>query len=443
MDQPVQRLISRLKEHLSDQRLADLICNEGSSVERLIARLHLAVCARCKLSQEEFEELRSIRVMQRDRELFDEPIPEAPLEQFLQKLKMELEQSEPLPKPSGLRIPKISFLEHFSMNPALVTCMVFAFGTILSFCFWWQQRAPRIGENALLVRAEKWDRPATQGVVYQAVRITMTKQTQKQTISHSIYRDVEGKRKPKAVKLDTTVEHVKNTLIEAGLNWDEPLSASGYQSWHDGQHIREDHIARAGAHLLKLTTTVPDGLVSEQSITVRDTDFHPVQRTVALRDSGTVEIAEVDFKVLPWAAVSSDVFEPMADVSSSLAATRAPVLEFPRLPQIVTEQQLDEAELNARLMLNQLHADNGEQIAIHRQRQEIVVEGVVETEERKRELQAQLRVVPHLTVAIQSEGEFKDAPLSSNPTEFRWVRCRMPFRHLHNCWRNVDAASAR
>ncbi len=64
------------------------------------------------------------------------------------------------PKQGGLRASWKSFLELSPMNPALVVCMVFGFATILSFSFWWQQRAPRIGENALLVRAEKWTQRA-------------------------------------------------------------------------------------------------------------------------------------------------------------------------------------------------------------------------------------------------------------------------------------------
>jgi hypothetical protein len=417
MDRPLRRLTARLKEHLSDKQLADLICDDGSVVDRLIARLHLARCARCKLSQEEFEGPRSSRVMDRDRELFDEPIPEAPLEEFLQRLKGRLEQSGPPPKRRLLRVPKITLLEHFPMNPALVTCMVFAFATLLSFCFWWQQRVPRIGENALLVRAEKWDRPASEGVVYQAVRITLTKQTKKETVARSIYRDVQGKRQPKQVKLNNTEEQLRSTLTEAGLDWDEPLSASGYQSWHDRQHIREDHIARAGNHLLRLTTTVPDGLVAEQSLTVRDTDFHPVQRTVELRDSGTVEIAELDFKVLPWNAVDANAFEPLDIPLTAVGTTPARVLPFLRLPAIPTEAQLDEAELGARLMLNQLHADSGEPIEIHRSAQGVTVDGLVETEKRRRELQAGLQTVPNVIFAVQSDESLKANPSPANAVQ--------------------------
>jgi len=76
-------------------------------------------------------------------------------------------------------------------------------------------------------------------------------------------------------------------------------------------------------------------------------------------------------------------------------------------------EQLDESELDARLVLNQLHADTGEQIELHRRKHEIEIEGVVETDERKRQLQLQLRSVPHVVVSIQSAADLREIPVSA------------------------------
>jgi len=292
----------------------------------------------------------------------------------------------------------------------MVLCVV----TAVSFCFWWQKLLPNISSNALLMRAERWDTSslaASGGVVFQSVRIT----TPDETMESSIYRDVQGRRRTPQVKLDAKEDQLRNTLIRAGLDWDEPISASNYQGWHDHQHVREDKIVRTGSHLLKLTTTVPEGSVAEQSLTVRDTDFHPVQRTVAFRDRRTVEIAEVDFKILPWSAVDANVFEPAIGVETEVTIAPARVLSFPRIPEKLSEGELDETELGARLILNQLHADTGEQIEIDRVPQEVEVKGLVETDERKRELQTQLRIVPHLKVSIQSLADLKNNPDVNDP----------------------------
>jgi hypothetical protein len=417
MEKLLRQLIPSLNNHLSDDQLASLFCGELSLKERWIAQRHLATCWPCRLRREELEGPRADRFFEhylivRPREA----LPEEREREFSRKLRLQI-QSAALQRRKALRFPTISLPELSPMSPALVICMVFGFATILSFSFWWQQRAPRITSNALLVRAEKWDTTAlapTHGVVYQAVRITMTDQSEKETINHSIYRDTQGKRKPRRFELDRTEAQIKNTLIAAGLDWNEPLSASDYQQWHDRQHVREDHIAWAGSHLLRLTTTVPQGVVAEQSLTVRDTDFHPVRRTVALRDNGTVEIAEVDFKILPWGAVNPDVFEPLETASVAAPIIPARVLPFPHLPAIPTEEQLDAAELGARLVLNQLRADTGEPIAVHRGSQSVIVDGLVETEERRRALQAALQMVPHVTDAIQSNERLQTNPPASS-----------------------------
>ncbi len=141
-----------------------------------------------------------------------------------------------------------------------------------------------------------------------------------------------------------------------------------------------------------------------------------MRRTVALRDVGTVEIAELDYKVLPWSDVSADVFEPIGNIASSSRVSGAPVLHLPRMLQGPTSQQLDEAELGARLILNQLHADSGEQIEIRRDSDNVRVEGIVDTDERKRQLQTQLRLVPHVVASVQSVADLKNFSASAGLT---------------------------
>jgi hypothetical protein len=75
-----------------------------------------------------------------------------------------------------------------------------------------------------------------------------------------------------------------------------------------------------------------------------------------------------------------------------------------------TFEELEETELAARLILNQLHADVGEQIEIHRTAQGVEVEGLVETDERKHELSAQLMTVPRLKISIQSAEHLRENP---------------------------------
>jgi hypothetical protein len=416
--QLLKNLIPNLQDHLSDGRMASLFCNELPFVERLIAKWHLAKCWHCRVRQGDLEGRRANAMMDFYRDALnseDLELSAGPRAQFARRLELHIERLPPR-RWWAIRLPKISLLPVRAMNPSLAFFGLLAFTSTIYLLFWWQhQRVPDITSNTLLVRAERWDSSnlaMASGVVYQSVRITAPTLT----MERSIYRDLEGKRSLKPVKLIATQERLKAELARAGVNWDEPISASDYQTWHDHQHVRADKIVRDGTHLLRLTTIAPDSSVSPQSLTVRDTDFHPVRRTVALRDIGTVEIAELDFKILPWSAVRADVFEATGGMSSPEPTSRTRVLQLPKMPQIVTQEQLDEAELGTRLVLNQLHADNGEQIEIHPDPQKVEVEGVVETDERKRQLQMQLRMVPHVVVSILSVADLKNTPADSSAT---------------------------
>jgi len=77
------------------------------------------------------------------------------------------------------------------------------------------------------------------------------------------------------------------------------------------------------------------------------------------------------------------------------------------LPMRLTDAQADEAELQARLVLNQVHADTSERIEIRRGVAAVHVEGIVATEARKREISRYLSQVPHIASAIRSFQELK------------------------------------
>lgn len=407
----MRRFIPGLEDHLTDDRIVSLFSRELPFVQRLVARWHLAQCWQCRVRQADLEGPRVDQVMHDFHDAIETEqlvLPVEPEAEFTRWLKVHMQQPVPLQRrPFGFL--NISVPELPPMNPALITCVVLCIAALVSFSvFLWQQRAPNITSNALLVRAEGWDRAnlsSSASVVYQVVRITASGRT----MDRSIYRDTQGKRQPRRAKLTVREEQLKVALVKAGVDWDEPISASSYQKWHDHQNVREDQITRAGSHLLKLTTQVPEGSVSEQSLTVRDTDFHPVRRAIAFRDSGTVEIAELDFKLLPWSSVNASVFEPIGSIESAGMLSPPRVLIFPRMPERLSEDQLDEIELGARLRLNQLHADTGEQIEIARTEQGVEVRGLVETNERKRALQTQLATMPHVTVSIQSVSDLKNS----------------------------------
>ena len=177
-----------------------------------------------------------------------------------------------------------------------------------------------------------------------------------------------------------------------------PSRQCAFKEWHDRQALKKDEVERSGDDLMTLTTNVPEGSVAAESLTVRRADFHPVARTVQFRESGTVEIAELDYAVLGWNAVNDSIFEP---IPSELGA----VPRHLAIPSLPTREELDEVELEARLVLSRLNADSTEQLEFSRSNNGIIINGVVETKERKNSLLAQLRRLPHVTSSIFSLEE--------------------------------------
>jgi DNA-directed RNA polymerase specialized sigma24 family protein len=292
-----------------------------------------------------------------------------------------------------------------NMNPLLTSALLLGLCSIVCFLLW-TRSGPRISPQTLLTRAEQSDaaasKPRSPGVVYQKVKISGSGHA----MERAIYRDPENKRIPKRQHLSSDDQWLKDRLNIAGVNWDEPLSAANYGEWHDNQPARQDVVTRTGENLLTLTTsTGTNGPVLKESLTVRVSDFHPVGRTIELRDMGSVEIAELNYDVMPWGAVNQDWFEPLPGTVSDAR----PLLSVP-IPHVLSDLELDSAELGARLALNQLHADTGEQIHVTRSASGVQVKGVVDTDQRKSQLVGRLQLMPHVHPSILSVEEIGSQP---------------------------------
>ena len=301
-----------------------------------------------------------------------------------------------------------------AMNPLLTSAIVL--GAVAAMCFvLWLCSSPTPSAGALLDHAEKSDRAGVAtsrpGVIYQKVAI----RTQRRTLERTIYRDAQGIRRPRRQQLAPQDEELKNKLTDAGVNWDAPLSAGDFSTWRSHLGTTRDAVTRPGPHLLSLTTT-PHGNaeIVKETLIVRDTDFHAVGRTIDLRDRGTVEIAELNYDVLPWGAVNQDWFEPVAGATATDAPGILPAIKI-HAPHVLSNLELGEAELEARSVLNQLHADAGERIRLTRAVQGIEIKGVVETDARMHELVARLSQLSHVQTSILSVEELGNQPQSNSP----------------------------
>lgn len=291
------------------------------------------------------------------------------------------------------------------MNPMLASSLVAAAAIIIIFLIWQRSVRP-VSAAELLTRAESWDSSARKagepGVLYRRIRIS----TPHKSVVRDLYRDREGRRHSRAEQLEPELASLQPKLAAAGVSLDEPLSASAYREWHDRQQVKGDKVERSGNNLLTLTTTTDSSLVSQESLTVREDDFRPVRRTVDFKNTGTVEIAELNYAVMSWSAVNPDLFEPLVPEIAQSKPASHPFIAV-ALP---TSAQLDSAELQALVALNRLQADTTEQIRVTRSNKSVDVIGVVETEQRKHEITAELRSIPHVTSSILSVEQLSQHP---------------------------------
>lgn len=310
----------------------------------------------------------------------------------------------------------------FDINPLFAGAMVLAIASVACFLSWLHvSRRPAVTPIALLDNAAKWDMGipgrAQPGVIYQKVKIT----AQKRSMERAIYRDAEARRKPKQMQLPPMEQQLRYKLQAAGVNWDAPLSAAEYRSWRGQQQAESDQVTRAGDNLLKLTTTVnsPGSTVVSETLTVRESDFHPVNRTLEIKDYGTVEIAELNYDVLPWNMANPDWFEPVVGSLDTRREMRPSLTA--RLPYIPSATELDEAYLATLRVLNEVHADKGEQVSIVPAAHGFVVKGLVQTEERKRQIETALEIVRFVSPAVFTYDEMarRETAQGDEPTSIK------------------------
>jgi hypothetical protein len=319
------------------------------------------------------------------------------------------------------------------MNPMLATSLACGVAAIVLLILS-LRTASVIKPGELLQRATVAENAAAQSgtssVVVQNVHI----QTPQHKAERTLYRDIQHKRRVKDKTLSQQDASLRTELENSGIPWNDQLSAGSFRDWHDRVAVARDIVKRPEKSLLTLTAMVSAGRIASESLTVREADFYPIKRTVELRDAGTIEVAELNYSVLPWSAVNPDIFEPLApmpDVNGS--HLRGSLL--PHLPREITSAQLDLAELSARLVLNRLGFDANSRIEINRNLDGVHVQGLVDTETQKSQLQAQLRLIPHVVPSILTVQEMENNATSNSsitPASHRnwlfvdalWVSCR-------------------
>ena len=297
----------KIGTHLSDESLIRLLSDELSLRESHRANSHLAKCWECRARRERLEQV-ARKVVSYGKYIAgaDGAEPPSDHDPFIFRLEQAFREAAIRPWWSRL-MPHFCFETVPKMNPVISSLAVVVAAAVLLIIIW-QRNPPTVSASEFIKRAIAADSHSSQleesGVVYQKIRI----RTARGTFERAVYRDVGGHRRPREGKQTEEQVQFEAKLAVAGIGWDNPLSPASFQNWHDEQTNAEDKVKRSGDGLLALTTTVSHGIVAKESLTVQESTFHPVQRTVDFADIGSVEISELNYAVLGWDAVNGELF---------------------------------------------------------------------------------------------------------------------------------------
>jgi len=440
---------SNQNPHLSDEQLLLALDGELSANESAQVELHVESCWSCRSRREQIE--KAIRDVVEYRDHLIQPyfsISAGRRSTFVTRLeqlavsigrpplwKRVLQAGRTLWAISQIGVPRYVW----------IGAPVVAILALFSLMHLWH--VPTVSASQLLENAQGSEVRALQGVakpvVYQRLRI----QVGSQVVTRTIYRDpvgmreadrldvIEGAREKQSSNVmsrmgpqdqpngvQTTDSEFRRAFSTAHFSWQDPLSPANYSAWYNSLDERLDEMTTGGGDFITLKTTTSEGPIAEGSITVRSTDFHPVAEGLRLQDGRQVEVHELAWDVLPMDAINVAIFEPEPTLYDSVSKRPASVA---LQPPVVTDSELAEAELRARVVIHAEKADLGEQIELDRDIRKygqgsVLVRGIVSTSERKNELLAALQGIAHVELRLQTmeEGQSqqdqlpRDAPAS-------------------------------
>jgi hypothetical protein len=419
--------------HLSDEQLLFALDGELSAHETARVEVHVTSCWSCRARREQIEKAIGDVVGYRDRLIQPYfPIPTGKRSGFVTRLE-EFARTAARPTLRSRILRALRMFESIAQDAtprhAWAGALVVASLALFLYLRLWE--VPKVSASQLLVNAQASEVRALHSVakpvVYQKLRI----QIGGRTVTRTIYRDTVGKRQvgrldvvegygeksagneelrsqprdeTNAVK--TADAELRRTFLTAHLSWDDPLSPTNYSAWHKSLDEKLDEVTAVGNDFITLKTTTSEGPIAEASITVRTIDFHPVAEDLRLKDARQIAVHELAWEILPMEAINEAIFEPKPapDALNSRPAS------VPLQAAGVTDPELAEAELRARVAIHAEKADLGEPIELDRDiprsgQRSVVVRGIVSTPERKNDLLAALQGIPHVELHLQTTEE--------------------------------------
>jgi hypothetical protein len=440
--------------HLSEDDLLLYADGELARDLSLSAEAHLEACWSCRTRAEKYEE--TIRSYVDYREAVQKPMDEAPpggwrkFDHQLGALVVAKGQRSPVSRLRGWLGSLRPSLPNLSFNPQLIARFVAVLviaAIVIAVVLFKSNQITIVSANELMQRAVEAQtssiRITSQPVIHQRLQLRRKTQTKEEAIDWETWHDLGNARfaqkcdgclaVPAEAKSEVSVTDTRHqtpgTLLSTlkavfaanQMDARRPLSASSYQSWRDSLVQKREEVTRiklsSGTQALTLRTlasgSINEGQIAEATFTVRAADWHPVEQRLTVKVAGGTEVyelTETQSEVVSLNQVNPAIFGP-EPLTASVESKSSP----PSSPEASVEADSTAAIASAELevevvrLLHQAGADLGEQITVTRTTGGPVrVTGLVETDQRKREIVAAMAPVagnPGVQIEIQTVAE--------------------------------------
>lgn len=241
----------------------------------------------------------------------------------------------------------------------------------------------------------------------------------------------EMKRNRSSAATPAAVSELEQMFRTHKADFSRPLSAANYEAWRssiseESDEVRETRLPSGEkAIILKASGQGPfahDAIVSSE-YAVRAGDWHPVQQHLRVQKENEVvefTLGEVAFNVIAAESLPPSFFPETAARPRRVVNLRVPEFPptstvpgvepppIPALEPLPLQADLLAEEVEAWYALHTVKACLGRPLAVVRGTREIEVQGVVETEERRTEVNFALRGIPHVVSRLKTLDETPD-----------------------------------
>ncbi len=223
---------------------------------------------------------------------------------------------------------------------------------------------------------------------------------------------------------DAAVRELKIIRAKNKMDPRRPLSAEAYGDWRRSANIRSESVTpdrtEGGESGYRIDLTLassgtPDGILAS-SLLVRGSDWRPVSERLTVQEGDheeRFEIREIGYEVMAFEQLPASVFAAEAAASPAPASLTPNSLPPPAVSP--SPAQLLSLEIKARYALHRMHACWGEPIEVDTFADGVRVRGMVDTEDRRRELTQALANLdePFLSVTLHASQQGAPAGLTS------------------------------